>query len=29
VLTYPAAKAQARLAISARGAHGPIEIDLP
>jgi hypothetical protein len=29
VMTYPAAKSQARLSISARGANGPIEIDLP
>jgi len=29
VLTYPAAKTQLRLAITARGADRPIEIDLP
>jgi hypothetical protein len=29
VMTYPAAKSQVRLAITARGADRPIEIDLP
>ena len=29
VITYPAAKSQVRLAITARGADRPIEIDLP
>lgn len=29
VMTYPAAKSQSRLAITARGAERPIEIDLP